>query len=61
MASPACAKPINGARYDLLDSLVGMEEGKLQAQASTKAVQAADDVIGSPRIGQYTRRYKAQG
>lgn len=46
-ASVAGAEPRNGARDDLAGSLVAMEEGKLQVQASARAVQAAVDVIGS--------------
>ncbi len=46
-ASIASAERLNGTRDDLTDSLVGMKEGKLQAQASTKAVQATDEVLGS--------------
>ncbi len=46
-ASIASAEELNGTRDDLADPLVGMKEGKLQAQASAKAVQATDEVIGS--------------
>ncbi len=46
-ASTASAESFSGARYDLVDSLVGLEEGKHQAQASAKVVQAADNMIGS--------------
>ncbi len=46
-ASIASAEGRDGTRDDLGDSLVGMKEGKLQAQASAKAVQATDEVIGS--------------
>ena len=46
-ASSASAESFNGTRNDLVDSLVGMQKGKLQVQASAKAVQATNDIIGS--------------
>ena len=43
----AGAESLKGVRNDLGNVLVGMEEGKLQAQASAKVVRATDEVIGS--------------
>lgn len=46
-ANIASADRANGKHDDLTSSLVALEEGKVQVQASAKAVQAASDLLGS--------------
>ena len=43
----AGAESLDGAGRGLVDALIDMRQGKLQAQASTKTVQTAFDAIGS--------------